>query len=577
MYLDQIRAFWIDYQTWIFAIILVVLCFASYRDPTKFRASTTGFKYVLGYLLYLLGGMSLYLLFASFPELVAKSLEEFNIDPRFPWLSDVFDIWAKFLPALASLLLLWVLVMYVGPTRRWHVRILTAIRSVVSIPIEQGLLALQLRGGDYNLFDDDRTGEIVGGNVPGANANDIDPLRKEVEGDFRDDQINEKDRIFVKSNNLRYEWARTVSLFHRYKRAFTDPKYRAYTRLFPGQLEERRESFKCLRKQVPPLINKVRTFLSTLPNSSVKPGSQQEQDLIRGKFGNEISKAREERLDPFLTLLHEDIAGIVHCCSATPIKRKVLIAKLGFGKAPGLGDIGAQLALTFFVLFFVVVFVYPAMVPERLVAVEFVIRIFANQFGAVLVALLVASTVQTGPLGLSGGLQTPSTHQVAKTEVDWRSYSGPLVKAALFGAFIGVVVGVLIERWLPTELQSDIGICNKVPLALMPATTATVLTFLIIQRSIPRRWWLDASILAVALILATMGVIYRLMPLFNDTYCKTSFDPTQNTLLGLIAISITIGASIGGLIPSSTRKKQTTLNKVNSMLATENASSKADI
>ena len=88
--------------------------------------------------------------------------------------------------------------------------------------------------------------------------------------------------------------------------------------------------------------------------------------------------------------------------------------------------------------------------------------------------------------------------------------------------------------------------------------TAAALTFLIVQKSIPGRWWLDATILAAAQFAALMVVIYNLMPMFNSPpLCDgRPFEDTKPPLFAIIVVCTFIGTAIGGTIPNWLRKKQ---------------------
>jgi len=547
----EIRALVIQNEFWIFILIMLAVCFASYCDPSKFRASTTRLKYISGYILYSTIGITICLFVAAFPDLVISTLTEAKI-PETTTVVTIFEVWSEVLPSFAALLLALLLVRYIASVRRWHGDLLTWIRTLVNIPVEQGLLALQLKNGNYNLFHEDQTGGTTLLDNVDENSPNTASLHDLVEEDLQEDDIDNRDWIYEPSNIMRYQWSKTISLFRRFERTFSDPRYRAYARLFPTRLDDRRTQFQTLREVVPPMIKRVRLHLDCLPKPRVEPGTMQEQQLIRNRFGKEVRELRQKDLDKFQRELHEDFAGIVHCCSTTAIKRKRLLARFGFEYVPGFRDIAAPLTISVIFLLIIVLGIFPQVAPANFNSVEGMFRIFFSMFGAVLIALIIIES----PISPSDDYNDDG---VQIYQADWERIATPAIIAFLLGIVVGLVIHYSVSYWLPLEFQSKVGFCYKQPLALIPGVSAAVLTYLMLQRAFPANRWLDAGILSVSLAATIFMVIHNIMPLVNTT-CPGALvlPPTQPVLV----MSSLIGLFIGATIPDWARKKRRQMEEV---------------
>ena len=236
-----IKEFFINYQTWIFAVVMLVLCYMSYQDPKKFRASTTSCKYFLGYLMYAAIGISIFLLITAFPEPVSKSLSVSGGNgeaSRFDFIAQIFDVWANYLPAFAAVALIWVPILVFARVRERHERLLEVVRSLVNIPVEQGLLAQQLRSGKYRLYDEDPL-EVADTDA----ENSKDSIYAAIVRLLDDDDIDDRDRIFERQHNMRSQWVRALSLMCRFEKAFPKQQYRAYSSIFPNRKDEVLQEF----------------------------------------------------------------------------------------------------------------------------------------------------------------------------------------------------------------------------------------------------------------------------------------------------------------------------------------------
>ena len=134
-------------------------------------------------------------------------------------------------------------------------------------------------------------------------------------------------------------------------------------------------------------------------------------------------------------------------------------------------------------------------------------------------------------------------------------YMPPIAKAGIGGLLVGFVLNYGVETLLPAGMTTGAAANHTWPLSLVPATTAATLVFLIIQRSpyIPQKWWLDAAILTVALFLSYLIVIFSLIPIAKGTSLE---DPPYPLI---VTMSVAIGITIGGMIPSWARRKQESL------------------
>ena len=371
-------------QFWIFGIVLTVICYLNYRNPREFQATTTRAKYFIGCGVYCSTAILFYIFIASFPKLIPPlstfigtlpSLvlnfftKDFGSDKI---LQDVMEQ----LPAFFALTVVLILVR-IKPVRRLHQWWLKNIRSLVNIPVEQSLLAIQLRTGNYRLFGGKQTDMITAGDTlqQSPREDHDDWLRVSIEDTLRDCHIDIRDWAFTKSSTLNYEWAKAISLYLRYQKAFADPNHRAYSRIFIGQLDEREREFEKLRSMIPQLINDIRRFLDE--HSKIKPGSLEEEHLIRDRFRDKLTILRESHLEPFIRTLHEDFAGIVHCCTTTPMHRKQFLERFGFDYAPGLRDISVPLLTVSALLAFLTVLIFPNVAPDHLQAPELVVRMFS--------------------------------------------------------------------------------------------------------------------------------------------------------------------------------------------------------
>ena len=540
-------------QLWIFGIVLTVICYLNYRNPRKFQATTTRVKYFIGCGIYCSTAILFYMFIASFPKLIPSLL--------LPYISAYFSpVWGLFkidnfsnvildevvkqLPAFFALTVVLILVR-INPIRRLHQWWLNNIRSLVNIPVEQSLLAIQLRTGNYRLFDGELTDMITAGDAPQVSPKEDhdDWLRVSIEDTLRRRQIDIGDWAFTKRSTLNSEWVKAISLFLRYQKAFADPRHRTYSRIFADQLEEREREFEKLRSIIPQLINDIRKFLDEHPE--VKPGSLEEEHLTRDRFRHQLTTHREEHLEPFIRSLYEDFAGIVHCCTTTPMHRKQILEKFGFDYAPGLRDISVPLLTVAALLMFLTILIFINVAPEHLQKPELVVRMFSFELTAVFIALLVGDKHV-------GNCPIPQP-------VGWwahlEEYMPPIAKAGIGGFLVGFVLNYGIETLLPEDMTSRVAEKHTWPLSLVPATTAATLVFLIIQRStyIPQKWWLDAAILTVALLLSYLIVIFSLVPMATGT----SLDKPPYQLI--VTMCVAIGITIGGLIPSWWRRKQESL------------------
>jgi len=547
----EIRELVIQNEIWIFILIMLAVCFASYCDPSQFRASTTRLKYISGYILYSTIGIGICLFVAAFPDLVISTLAEAKT-PETTAAVTIFEVWIEVLPSFAALLLALLLVRFFKPVGLWHGNLLTWIRTLVNIPVEQGLLARQLINGNYNLFHEEQTARTTPlGNVD-EDSSDTTSLHDLVEETLQEDDIDKRDWIYEPSNILRYQWAKTISLFQRFERTFSDPRYRAYARLFPTRPDDHRAQFRALRKVVPPIIKRARQHLDCLPGAGVDPGTMQEQQAIRKSFDKEVRELRRKDLDKFQRDLHKDFAGIVHCCSTTAVKRKQLLARFGFEYVPGFRDIAAPLTISFIFLLIIVLGVFPQVATASFNSVEGMLRIFYSMFGAVLIALIIIES----PISPSDDYNDDS---VQIYQADWERVVTPAAIAFLLGIGVGLLIHYSIAYWLPLEFQSKVGFCYKQPLALIPGVTAAVLTYLMLQRAFPANRWLDAGILSVSLTATLFMMIHNIMPLVNAT-CPGALvlPPTRAVLV----MSSLIGLFIGATIPDWARKKRGQMEEV---------------
>lgn len=563
---EEIRELVVRNEIWIFVLIMLAVCFASYCDPSEFRASTTRLKYISGYILYSTIGIAVCLFVAAFPDLVISTLAEART-PETATAVSIFEVWVEVLPSFAALLLALLLIRNVAPVRRWHGNLLTWIRTLVNIPVEQGLLALQLKNGSYNLFREDQTDSATSPDNVAEASPDTASLHDQIEETLREDDIDSRDWIYEPSNILRYQWAKTISLFLRFERTFSDPRYRAYARLFPTRQDDRRAQFRKLRKVVPPIIKRARQHLDNLPGPGVEPGTMQEQRLIRNLFDKEVRELRKRDLDKFQRELHEDFAGVIHCCSTTAAKRKQLLARFGFEYTPGFRDIAAPLAISFILLLVILLGVFPQVAPVIIHSVEDILRIFCSLFGAVLVALIIIES----PLAPSDEYNDDG---VQIYQSDWERVVTPVAIAFLLGTGVGLVIHYSIVYWLPAEFRSALGFCYKQPLALIPGFTAAALTYLMLQRALPANRWLDAGVLAAALVATLFTVLYNIMPLVNSTCPGELFLPP---FLPLVLMSSAAGLLFGATIPDWARKKREQMEKVKARDSKLNAEEMGDV
>ena len=530
-------------QLWIFGIVLSGLCYLSYRNPEKHMASTPREKYNLGFILYLTIAIFSYILLAVFPELLLavypdlfsnlKNLGKFNILPN----NEIFKGLAEYLPAFVALITILTLVRF-QPARRWHEKLLTNIRTLVNIPVEQALLAAQLRQGTYELLSNTPVDIPKDGNAPNISPNvEADEwLSDKVKLALRNDLVDKKDWEFEVSDSLNYDWAKAISLFYRYEKAFS--KYLAYSRIFPSQFEERDEKFKELRGEVPKFIIEVRTFLDKYPD--VKRGSSKEHKLIKEQFGEKLTALRDDRITPFLESLYEDFAGIVYRCSSTPIGRKKIIKEFGFDHTLRMRDLSVPLGLTCFFLLLITVIIFPTVAPVSANKLVGAARFFCFELSAVIIAILVADQY----------LANRSDSPLIGGWVHLEEYMKPLAKASIYSLIVGLLLNFVIESLRPGEFN-----IGTYALVLVPAMTAVTLTFLNIQRSylILQKWWLEGAILAVAIVLAFSVAIYSLIPLIVDK-------SVENVPYKLVLIfGPLIGFAIGCIVPSWSRQKQSEL------------------
>ena len=540
-------------QLWIFGIVLTVICYLNYRNPREFQATTTRAKYFIGYGIYCSTAILFYMFIASFPKLIPSLLLR-SISTFFSPVWSLFKIedlsniipheLVKQLPAFFALIVVLILVR-IKPIWRLHQWWLNNIRSLVNIPVEQSLLAIQLRTGNYRLFDERRTDMITAGDALQVSPKEDhdDWLRVSIEDTLRRCQIDIGDWAFTKRSTLNYEWAKAISLFLRYQKAFADPSHRTYSRIFIGQLDEREREFEKLRSMIPQLINDIRKFLDEHPE--VKPGSLEEEHLTRDRFRDKLTIHREYHLEHFIRSLHEDFAGIVHCCTTTPTHRKRFLEKFGFDYAPGLRDISVPLLTVALLLIFLTLLIFMNVAPDHLQKPELVVRMFSFELTAVFIALLVGGKHV-------GNCPIPQP-------VGWwahlEEYMPPIAKAGIGGLLVGFVLNYGIETLLPDGMTSGAAEKHTWPLSLVPATTAATLVFLIIQRStyIPQKWWLDAAILTVALLFSYLIVIFSLVPMATGT--PLDEPPYQFIVIMCVALGITIG----GMVPSWWRSKQESL------------------
>ena len=274
---------------------------------------------------------------------------------------------------------------------------------------------------------------------------DDDWFRVSIEDTLRGRQIYMRDWAFTKTTTLNYEWARAISLFRRYQEAFADPSHRTYSRIFAGQLDERQREFNKLRSMIPRLIDDIRRFLDQHPK--VKPGSLEEENLIRDRFRDKLTIHREEHLERFIRSLHEDFAGIVHCCATTPKHRKQLLERFGFDYAPALRDMSVPLLTVAVLLAVLTFFIFPNVAPDRLQNLELVVRMFSFELAAVFIALLVggkhvANCPHPQPVGWWAHLE---------------EYMPPIAKAGIGGLFVGFVLNYGIETLLPGKYDRRSG------------------------------------------------------------------------------------------------------------------------
>ena len=554
-----IKDFFIANQTWIFAVAMLILCYFKYRDPKKFRASTTSCKYFLGYLMYATIGISVFLLIAAFPEPVSRSLSVSGGDgesSRFDFIAQIFDIWANYLPAFAAVAVIWVPTWLFDKVRERHERLLEIIRSLVNIPVEQGLLAQQLRSGEYRLYDEDPIANVYSDEVNGNGS-----LYAAIVRSLEDDDIDERDWIFERQHNMRSQWVRAASLVRRFEKAFPKQEYRAYASIFPNKKNEVLREFAELRKIVPPLIKRVRTYLDSLEGEYIRPGTLEEQQRIRERFGAEIKKIRYDKLNGFIESIHEHFAGMVLCCATTQARRRRIIAGFGFDAVHGFGGIAGPIALSFLLVFAVAAIIFPTFAPQQYFKPEAVFRIFASMFGAVVVALIIVGWTHSRSLGFNN-------RQANDGHAEWESSVIPTVKAFILGGLVGLGVDLVIRAWMPEHFLVNTGVCYKQPLALAPAVAAAILVFLMVQRFIPpfkklRQWCLDAAILTVSMISALLAVMYIFVPMFNaPAICETGANLNLPPVYTVVAVSGFIGLLIGGTIPAWIRRNQELMDEV---------------
>ena len=523
-------------QVWICAIVLFVICYFSYRNPEKHMATTPKEKYFLGYVIYSTFAIFFYLVLTAFPEFFQIFVILGDID--FLQGNKIYEDLHEYLPAFVALITILASVRF-PPVRSWHEKLLTNIRKIVNIPVEQVLLAAQLRQGNYELLGNTPADVSIDGDVPNISPKVVDDewLSRAIKDTLRNDLVNKKDWEFKESDSLNYDWAKAISLFHRYEKAFADPKFRAYSRIFPSQFEERDEKFRKLRDEVSQFIIEVRTFLDE--HQGVKGGSLEEHRLIKEQFGKKLTALRDERITPFLESLYEDFAGIVHCCSTTPIGRKQILKEFGFAYAPRMRDLSVPLGLTCVCLLVVIPISFTMVASENVSNLVRFARLFSFELSAVFIALLIADQY----------LANRSDSPLVGGWVHLEEYMKPLAKALIHSVLVGLALNFVIESVRSDEFKMETN-----ALVFVPAMTAAMLTYLIIQRSylIVQKWWLEGAILAVATVLAFIVAIFFLVPLFGE-----AVDEFPYPIVFILAPSM--GFAIGCIVPSWSRQKQSEL------------------